>query len=442
MFILGVSKETAGLLGVLYMKLDSDKHAGLKFVRGAVKGFIVLFVLAVGAGVGLWFVKNKPQVQRRGGAVSTAVLVKIQGIKPENYRIVVEAMGTVAADTEVALKPRVTGEVISLAPECTEGGYFKKDEEILKIDPQDYEIALREIESKVVEKNKELKVEMGMQEVSRREFEILKEEGYEFAEDDSELVLRQPQLRSIKAQLEAAKASREKAKLDLKRTSIRAPFNGQCLEGNVELGSQVDPQTKLITLVGTDAYEINITVPVSDLKWIDIPAVKENGKGAEIKVFNVSGWGKKIFRKGYITKLIPELETQGRLAKLTALVEDPLGLEKENQGKPTLLIGMYVTVKIKGKLLKDVYVIPRRTLHEGNFIWVADKEDKLRIKNVDCLRRDRKQVAINDGINEGDRLIVSDIAAPIEGMKLKFENSIQPETNQDQSATSPAMSEK
>ena len=48
----------------------------------------------------------------------------------------------VQARTQSAILPEITGKILELSPSFNEGGYFKKDEVLVKIDPVDYQTAL------------------------------------------------------------------------------------------------------------------------------------------------------------------------------------------------------------------------------------------------------------------------------------------------------------
>ena len=122
----------------------------------------------------------------------------------------------------VTLQPQVGGEIVSVSDDLEPGGLFRSGDELLRIDPRDYELAVLQRESEVAQAQSSLRLEQGQQTIAKREFEILNES---MQDDDRELVLRKPQLESVRAQLALAKAKLEQAKLDLQRSRIRAPFN-------------------------------------------------------------------------------------------------------------------------------------------------------------------------------------------------------------------------
>ena len=121
------------------------------------------------------------------------VVVQVETVQPSAYQIVVTAMGTVIPDREIVLKPRVSGEIVEIHPEFTEGGILKKGMKVLQIDPKDYELNLAQKQSAVTDAEYALKLELGHQEVAKREWELLN--GTNPAQDmEKELALRKPHL--------------------------------------------------------------------------------------------------------------------------------------------------------------------------------------------------------------------------------------------------------
>jgi hypothetical protein len=130
-------------------------------------------------------------------------------------------------------------------------------------------------------------------------------------------------------------------------------------------------------------------------------------------------------RKGRVARLLPDLSQEGRMARLLIEVKDPLDLQVKEKKRPMLLLGEYVRVLIEGTELRDVYRIPRSALRNDSEVWIVDEESKLAIRPVKTIWRDEDSVVVQDGFNQGELLVVSDLAAPIGGMALRVE---QPET--------------
>jgi RND family efflux transporter MFP subunit len=377
-----------------------------------VRVVLSIVILGVGIGVASYIKNSAPRTQKRPPA-KLSPLVQLETLRPGEYQIVVKAMGTVIPKREVVLKSRVSGEVVYMHPEFTEGGFLKKGTKIMQIDALDYEIAIAEKKSAVKDAEYALKLELGHQVVAQREWELLN--GSKSAPDtEVELALRKPHLEKAKADLEAAEAELKRAMLDLKRTRIEAPFNAMVRSKSVDIGSQVAPQEPLAELVGTNAYRIQASIPIDRLAWIQIP--DQAGKsGAEARI--IYDQGKE--RTGTVDRLMADLATQGRMARVLIEVPDPLGLESPHSGYKPLLIGDYVSVEIQGKKLDRVYQIPRTALRDDSYVWIARDDHTLEIRKVHPVWRDADVVLLQDEVSPGEQLIVSDLPAAVEGMPVQ-----------------------
>jgi RND family efflux transporter MFP subunit len=386
-----------------------------------VRAALPLCVLAAGALVAIVLVKTSPKAERKPPA-RQARLVEVQPIRFESQRTVVYAMGTVQPAREVELRPRVSGEIVAVSEEFLPGGRFLKGQTVLQIDPTDYELAVRQRESDVADAHSDLALELGQQSVAKREYELL---GEKIAEEDRGLVLRQPQLEKVRAKVEAAEAALEQARLNLDRTHVRAPFNALVRTREVNVGMQVTTANTLATLIGTDEYWIEATLPVDQLRWVEI-ANGSTETGSQARVLNEAAWGPHQHRTGRVIRLLSDLEEEGRMARLLVAVRDPLGLEPGEEEQPRLLLGDYVRIEIEGKELGTVAALDRRHIRGGDRVWIMNKEDRLEIRHVAIAYRGREYMFVTNGVHEGERLVTTDLPAPVEGMLLRTQNETSP----------------
>ncbi|MBU0986549.1 MAG: efflux RND transporter periplasmic adaptor subunit, partial [Proteobacteria bacterium] len=174
----------------------------------------------------------------------------------------------------------------------------------------------------------------------------------------------------------------------------------------------------LAELVGTDAYRIRVSIPVDRLEWIKIPG-QAGDSGSKARIIYSQGHD----CSGTVVRLMGDLATEGRMARILVEVLDPLGLNAANQGRAPLLIGEYVRVEIQGRKLERVFQIPRPALRDNSTIWIAAENQTLEIRNVRPVWRDAGIVLLQDGLKPGERLIVSDLAAPVQGMAVRAGDS-------------------
>jgi RND family efflux transporter MFP subunit len=392
------------------------RRVGLRVVR-ALLMYVAPIAAIIGGAIGaVRLIETAPKAQRRP-PTPEATLVRVVSVERTSTNAMVPVLGTVMPSQEVILQPRVSGEIVTLSPSFVPGGRFAGGDFILQIDPKDYELAIERARGDVAQAEYELKLENGYQDVAKREWELLNMQA-EASDLDRELALRKPQLLKAKAALEAAKAALRDAELDLERTEIHAPFNCVVISENIDLGAQVTQQTQLGRLVGTDAYWVQAAVPVDQLRWIRFPnAQGEGGSAAAIR----QELGTGVYGEwcGTVVRLLGDLEPQGRMARVLITVPDPLRLESpDDEAKLPLLIDAYVNVTVEGREVEDVIPIPRAAVRENDSLWIINDADELEIRESEVAWRNRTTVLVRSGIEEGERLVLSDLPAPVAGMAL------------------------
>ena len=360
-----------------------------------------------------YITKTAPKARRRPPA-KIAPLVEVALIKPGNHHVAVQAMGTVVPAKEIVLESRVSGEIVALHPQFTVGGFLEKSSEVLRIDPLDYELAVTLAQARVKDAESILRVAEEEAAAAVEEWRLLYKAENENKEIPA-LVAKKPQLEAARARLAGDKADLRKARLDLERTRIRAPFNAIVRKKMVDIGSQVSGQEQLAELVGTDFYWIQASIPVDRLNWIRIPR-RPGESGSTVRVFHRN----EHEHTGAVVKLLGDLEQAGRMARILIEVKDPLGLDAAEKSRLPLLIGEYVRAEIEGRQLDNVYRIPRAALRDNTRIWIASSDNTLKIRDVDVLWRDAQTVLFRDGLEPGDRLIVSELPTPVDGMPLQI----------------------
>ena len=86
--------------------------------------------------------------------------------------------------------------------------------------------------------------------------------------------------------------------------------------------------------------------------------------------------------------------------------------------RPPLSIGQFVHADISGAVQQDVVSLPRRALHPGDKVWVLDQEDRLKQLSVNVLQSNVNQVMVKGDFAEQSRVVVSQLAVNVAGMKV------------------------
>lgn len=377
----------------------------------------VAILLSGGALTALIFT-TEPEASRSGATQETAMLVDVIEVNSGSYHPSIEAMGTVMASQDIMLSPRVSGQILERSEDFTPGGYVRKGDTLLRIDPSDYENELQQRRSELQQAMANLNLEMGRQEAAKREYQLY---GDTLSEQNKARVLRQPQLESVRATVAAARAAVDRAEMDLKRTAITAPFDAHIISRNVNVGSQVAPGENLGRLVGLDTYWVEATVPLSKLRWLNI----QNGgntSGSEVRIRNRTAWQDDEYRSGNLFKMVGSIEEQTRMARVLIEIPDPMAYRDEHAGSPSLIIGSFVEANIKGTELTDVIRLNRDFIRSNDTVWIME-DGKLHIRDINVVMRDANYAYISDGLNETDKVVTTNLSTVTDGAPLRLEGS-------------------
>ncbi len=378
----------------------------------------VIGVIATGLIILIY--STEPTAKRINAVKETPMLVQVIEVEKGAYRPQITAMGSVRPEKEIDLSPLVGGQIIAVSDSFSPGGYVRKGELLLQIDPADYEATVLERESALHQAQAELEMELGKQDVARQDYALMQQD---LASINKSLVLREPQLNAAKARIEAAESALKRARLDLDRTRIVAPFDAHILSREVNLGSLVSPGSTLAKLVGVESYWVEAMVPLSTLNWIDFPAeVKGHGSPAQIR--NRSVWADGISRSGTTDRLVGALESRTRLARILISIPDPLALDAQSEGSPKLIVGSYVEASIEGKVIENVVRLDRDYLRKDDTTWVME-DGLLRIRSLDIVFRDQEYAYVREGLSQGDKIVVTNLSTVRDGASLRLQEESQ-----------------
>jgi len=375
---------------------------------------VILVVLGFGVGLSFLLLWTGPETVPQDKA-EAAKIVQTISVAPQTCPVGVTAFGSVVPSRKVIIRPQVTGQVIWQSEAVIEGGFVKEDDALIRIDPNDYELALAEMRADLEQARFEREVESGRQVIAKREWNELRPD-LDMEEVNRSLVLREPHLRRAEAMLEKAQNDIKKAELQLDRTVITAPFNAMVVEESVEVGQLLDPGSQVCELVGSDEFWIEVTIPFSKLSWVRFPDAHQ--PGAQARVILDAGDGEFTTWNGRVLRLLSDLDPLGRMARLVVSVSDPLNLRTGSGGTLPLLLGSYVKVEIDAGELENALRVPRVALREGNRIWVVGDDRRLQILPATVLWREKETVLIANNLEDGQQLIVSDLRVALPGMEV------------------------
>ena len=377
----------------------------------------VLPLLVIVIAMGLTFVLLKSRKTPKphetpylGPLVEVAELVKT------TRKVIVSATGSAQSRYEVGITPQVKGRVSEISPQMVAGGSFRKGELLFAIEDIDYQLAIALAQSNLAQAELELLRTENLADLARKEWHALNTDS---ALEPNPLVVYEPQLKSARAQRDAAQANVSQAELNLQRTKVFAPFNCYVRSEQLEIGQFINAGSPVATVAGVDQIEIVVPLPLDELVWLQVPrnGIRQKGSLANVELQS----GGQTFRwQGEINRALGEIDPHNRMARVVVTVADPFSQEREGAKLlNNLLPGMFVEVHLQGEELSDVIAVPRGALHDNDTLWIVDAENRLHIREVDILRRERDEVLIRSGLDAKEKIVLTNLSGAAEGMLLR-----------------------
>ncbi|RLB55664.1 MAG: hypothetical protein DRJ42_05640 [Deltaproteobacteria bacterium] len=376
-----------------------------------------ILVILLGVGIRMVLVATKP-VPQRVERVDRGALVEVSEAQRADHEVTLTVHGTVIPAQRVVLMPQVGGRVTWISPDLAPGGRFRVGDELVRIDPRDYRLAVEQRAADLSRSRLERRVESTRQEVAEREWELFDDGSRDISPEGRALALREPQMENANVNVRAAGSAVRRARLDLQRTGISAPFNGFVQAENVDLGQVVGPSSQVVTLVGTDAFWVRVSVPVANLAHVSVPGFNAE-EGSRAVVIQQIG-EQTVERHGRVVRLYGDLDPAGQMARLLVEIEDPFGYEGETSGLP-LLLGSYVAIDIEATPVTDAVEVPRYAVRDGDHVYVMSDDDTLSIRPIHVAWRLEDTVLVSDGIENGDMIITSRLSNAVTGNRLRVQ---------------------
>jgi RND family efflux transporter MFP subunit len=367
----------------------------------AIAAVVVMSIVAAG---------KRPPRQDTGQA---AVLVEAVPARARSLNFVVESQGPVRPRTETTLVAEVSGRVVNVSPDFVAGGFFRKGEVLLEIDPSDYATAVKRAEAALASQRAQLADEQARSRQAIQDWKNLGKSG-----EVPDLVARKPQLADAEANVLAAEADLDKARRDLQRTRITVPYDGLVRSKRVDVGQFVGAGTQLGVTFSVDTAEIRLPLSSTDVAFLNLPRATDTDLvdyPAVSLQATVAGetktWEARLIRTEGV------VDETSRVLYAVAEVVDPYGLLGERT-QDELRMGTFVRAAIEGRYIENAVILPRFVLRNDNTVLVANEERELEVREVTVARAEPDEVYLTGGVSDGELVITTTLDAPIPGTRL------------------------
>ena len=338
--------------------------------------------------------------------------------EPVIFRI--NTQGAVTPRTESILVSEVSGQIVEVASNYVSGGFFRQGELLLKIDPRNYQSALKSAQANVARVQTQVAKENALANFALDDWKTLQDLNASTG-PISDLALRKPQLAEAIAELTSAEAALEKAQEDLNRTSIRAPYDGMVQEKRADVGQYVNTGSQLALIFATDYAEIRLPITQRELALVDLPSVGDSSSSLPVSLTSQAGTVHHTW-EGLIERSEGIFDSASRVLYAVAQVEDPYN-QNGRIGEP-LRIGTFVTASIQGRFGGALFTVPRHALQRGETLWVIDEQQKIYPRDVEVVSTDEEYAYVDAGLTDGERYTITPVDQPLPGMPVRVNSSL------------------
>ena len=368
-------------------------------------GPFVVIVVTLLVVIGLVRTAPEPEV---GEAVTNRIGVYIERATRTGARAEVTVYGEVRPRVQIDVISEVSGRVTDVSSRFTEGGSVMAGDALLTIEDRDYVVAVSEARARLAARRLELEQALADADVAWQQ--LAREVN------PSDLALRKPQIAQARAGVQAAELSLSRAESDLSRTKISLPFDARITQTMVDEGQYVGAGRTVASVFSTDVAEVRLPLTDADIAALGVPIGFEAPEGAGLPVqlsTDVAGATRRW--SGQLVRLDASLDPRTRSTFGTVEVADPFDVA---DGDMPMAPGLFVAAEIEGRTLADVLAIPAAGLRAGGRVFIMNDDDVLEIRSVIVAHATASVAYLSNGINEGDRIIVSPIRNPVAGMAL------------------------
>ena len=371
--------------------------------------FVLILAILVVTVLGIIFLVINKRVAKEEVKQRVVPAVEVVEVTAADHAVKISTQGVVESARETRLAAEVGGRVMEISPSFKRGGVVQKGERLVQIDPADYRSALAAAEVRRAEAELALELEKARVEQAQLDWAKLGSGS----DPLNALVLREPYLAAAEASAASAVEAAAKARRDVERTEILAPFDASLRSANAEVGVVVAPGTMVAELYASGDLEVRLPLSLEDFGFL---ARAADGKVTGEIVLKGKIGADEYTWEGEMARVDPEISRETLSAHVAVKV-----LPTEGSTFPLPPVGLFVNAEIAGKTLDDIKEIPRRALIEGNRAIVVMAGNKIAFRDLTIPRLTRATALVSGGLEAGDRVVLTRLSAPVVGMEVEIE---------------------
>lgn len=390
---------------------DPDRNETKKPNRKNNLIFFLIIVIMV-AGGGFWFWKKEEAKKEAASKTREMppVFVSDMTVKAGDFPVTFEYTGQTKGSKEADVRAQVSG--VLKSKEYKEGQQVKAGQVLFRIDPAPYRATLNRNSANL----KQAQVQANLAKI---EFDRISSLYSKNAVSKNDYDNADASLKASKAAVDSARATVRQSQIDLDWTVVRAPISGLSSKEERSVGNLITLDAKgglLTTIVQADPVYVEFAVPADEHRTNE--RLKSAGhlrispEGISVRV--ALGDGSYYDKKGKIDFQDQFVDPSTADIRARAVFENP-----GNQLYP----GQFVRVYVEGSYIHNVISIPLRSVLQtssGPVVYVLDESNVPALRQIIIIRTINNTCLIQEGLNDGDRIVVDGVAKVVPGKTVKI----------------------
>ena len=324
-------------------------------------------------------------------------------VNTDSY-ISAESTGRVEAKYSIDVMARVAG--FLQKKYFNEGDYVKKGQTLFQIDPQEFQLEVRNSQANVNQYNALL---LNSQQELDRANALIKEDLVSHSYVDQSLASRNQN----QALLDAARQKLQLARVNLGYTTIKSPIDGRIGKVKITEGNYVSLTSgPLVNVSSMDPVYVTFSLRSSDF----IKMLKASNEFKDVKVKVQFEGGKWYDKAGVVDFVDNQIDKNSGSIQMRATFDN---------SDWWLVPGDYMKVLLvspkKFKYMTVPQACTKGDAMSGYYVWVVNKDNTVKRKDIKVSEQIDNHWIVESGLNKNDKVVVAGVQnINVEGQKVKI----------------------
>lgn len=392
----------------------SEKETKVDRYTVIIRVIASVLILAMGV-VGLKVLKGRKKPPAHGIVTERPLKVEAQSVSVANVPVLIEAHGQLRSIRMVEIAAEVAGSVVEVHPRLQRGEVIAEGELLFAIDDRDYrsEYESNKIRLTILKRDKELTAkELDRVRSLYEKNKVGTRAGVEKAEQAAN---------SSADRFAQVKQAMTRAKINLERCRVVAPFTCRITDKKIETGQYVAPGKMVLSLADDSILELEVPLDSGDaFQWLQFAdnSAATAAWFAKIKPVQCEvSWTEDATNRAIgILNRVSFFDEQTRTVKVVLNID---GRQfQEQQAAMPLVAGMFCRVLIPGSSMQQVVELPRRAVSFENTVYVIRDGRLVTVPVVIARVQDNKSY-ISKGLKDGEQVVITRLVNPLERSLVK-----------------------